>query len=54
MWKGPAHYEWYHTLGLVVLDIIRKQTEKAMKSKAVSNTPSWLLHQFLPPGSCLA
>jgi hypothetical protein len=33
--------------GLVVLDSIRKQAEQARKA-----TPSWLLHNLLPPGSC--
>ena len=37
---------------LVFLCTIRKQAEKAMRSKPVSSTPSWLLHQFLTPGSC--
>ena len=37
--------------GLAVLGSIRKQAEQAMKSKPVSSTPSWPLHQLLPPGS---
>ena len=36
--------------GLVILGSIRKQAEQAMRSKLVSNTPSWPLHQSLPPG----
>jgi hypothetical protein len=38
--------------GLVVLGSVRKQAEKAMKSKPLSSTPPWPLHQQLPPGSC--
>ena len=38
--------------GLVVLTSIRKKAEQAMGSKSVSSTLPWLLHQFLPPGSC--
>jgi hypothetical protein len=41
------------TLGLLVLQSIRKQTEQVMESKPVSSTPPWLLPQFLPPGSCI-
>ena len=37
--------------GLVVLGSIRKQAKKAMRSKPVSSTPPWPLHQLLPPGS---
>jgi hypothetical protein len=37
--------------GLVVLGSIRKQAETARGSKPVNNTPSWPLHQLLPPGS---
>jgi hypothetical protein len=36
----------------LVLGSIRKQAEQAMRSKPVSSTPPWLLHQLLPPGSC--
>lgn len=32
------------TLGFVVLDAIRKQTEQAMENKTISSTLSW------PPG----
>ena len=39
------------TLGLVVSDSIRKQAEQAMKSKVVSNTRPWPLHQLWPLGS---
>jgi hypothetical protein len=41
------------SLGLVVLGAIRKQVEKAMKSKPVSSTPLLPTHQLLPPGSGL-
>jgi len=34
---------------LVVLGFIRKQAEKATRSKPVSNKPPWPLHQLLPP-----
>ena len=37
--------------GMVVLDFVRNQAEQAMGSKLVSDTPPWLLHQLLPPGS---
>jgi hypothetical protein len=37
--------------GLMVLCSIRKQSEQAMMSKAVSSTPPWPLHPLLPPGS---
>jgi hypothetical protein len=40
--------------GLVILGSIRKETEQAMRSKAVSSIPPWSLHQLLPPGSCPA
>ena len=40
--------------GLVVLASIRKQPEQAMKSKPVSRTAPWALHQFLSSGSCPA
>ena len=38
--------------GLVVLSSIKKkkQAEQAMRSKPVSSTPPWSLHQFLCPG----
>jgi hypothetical protein len=39
-------------LGLVVLSYTRKQAEQAMRSKLVSSTSPWPLHQVLPPGSC--
>lgn len=39
--------------GQVVLGCIRKQTEQTTESKPVSNSPPWLLLQFLPAGSCL-
>jgi hypothetical protein len=38
--------------GLVVFGSIRKQAEQAMRSKPVSSTLPWSLHQLLPPGSC--
>jgi hypothetical protein len=38
--------------GLVVLSSIRKQAEQAGGSNPVSSTPSWPLHQRLPPSSC--
>jgi hypothetical protein len=34
------------------LGSIGKQAGQAMRSKSVSNTPPWPLHQLLPPGSC--
>ena len=34
---------------LMVLGSVRKQAEQAMRSKPVSNTPPWHLHQLLPP-----
>ena len=37
---------------LVVLSSLRKQAEQAMRSKPVSSTPPWSLHQLLPLGSC--
>ena len=40
------------TSKLVNLGSVRKQTEKAMRSKPVNSTPPWLLHDFLPPGCC--
>jgi hypothetical protein len=36
--------------GLVVLDSIRKQAKQAKRSKSVSISPPWPLHQLLPPG----
>lgn len=33
--------------GLVVLGLIRKQAEQAMRNKAVSRTLPWPLHQLL-------
>jgi hypothetical protein len=36
--------------GLMVLGSIIKQTEQAMRSKPVSSTPPWSLHQLLPLG----
>lgn len=39
--------------GLVVMGTIRNQAEQAMRSKSVNSTPSWTLHQLLPPDSCL-
>ena len=33
---------------------IRNQAQQAMRSKPVSSTPPWPLHQLLPPGSCPA
>ena len=33
--------------GLAVLGSVRKQTEQARRSKPVSSTPSWPLHQLL-------
>lgn len=41
------------TPGKVVPACIRKQAEQALESKPVHNMSSWLLLQFLPPGSCL-
>ena len=38
----------------MALDSIRKQTEKAMRSNAVSITLPWRLHQPLPIGFCPA
>jgi hypothetical protein len=35
--------------GLVALDSIREQAEKARKSKSVSKIPPWTLHQPLLP-----
>jgi hypothetical protein len=35
---------------LVILGSIRKQVEQAMRSKPVSSTPPWPLHQLLPLG----
>ena len=37
------------TPGLVVLGSIRKQAKQARRSKPVSSTPSWPLHQLLLP-----
>lgn len=37
---------------LVLLDAVKKQAKQAMRSKPVSSTPPWPLHQLLPPGSC--
>jgi hypothetical protein len=37
--------------GLVVPGSVRKQAEQAMRSKPVSSTPPWPLHQLLPPDS---
>lgn len=34
-------------LGVVVLDSVRKQVKQATRSKPVSVTPLWPLHQFL-------
>ena len=39
------------TLGLVVLSPIRKQAEQTARSQPASSGPSWLLLQFLHPGS---
>ena len=47
---GPSPLWWSHP-GLVVLGSIKKQAEQAMVSNPVTSTPSYLLHQFLPPGS---
>jgi hypothetical protein len=33
--------------GLVVLSSIREQAEEARRSKPVSSTPPWPVHQFL-------
>jgi hypothetical protein len=38
---------------LVVLGSIRKQAEQAKRSKLVSSIPLLLLHQLLPPASCI-
>ena len=35
--------------GLLVLGSVRKQAEQGRGSKPVSSTPSWPLHQLLPP-----
>jgi hypothetical protein len=40
------------TPGLVALGSIRKQAEQARRSKPVSSTPPWSLHQLLPPSFC--
>jgi hypothetical protein len=52
MGEGPTHGGVI--LGLVVLGSIRKQAEQAMRSKPVSSTPPWPLHQLLPLGSSSA
>lgn len=41
--------------GLVALDAVRKQAEEAVRSKLVSSTTSWPLHELIPSGlsSCL-
>jgi hypothetical protein len=39
--------------GLVVLGSIRKQAEQARGSNSVSSISPHLLHQLLPPISCL-
>lgn len=36
--------------GKMVLNYINKEIGQAMRSKAVSNIPLWLLINFLPPG----
>jgi len=41
------------TPGIVVLGAIRKQAEEAMRSKPVSSTLPWPLHQLLPPALLL-
>jgi hypothetical protein len=41
------------TSGLVILDCIRAQGERAMRSKAGHSIAPWPLLQFLPPSSCL-
>jgi hypothetical protein len=38
--------------GLVVLGFIKKQAEKAMRSKSVRSTPLQSLHHLLLLGSC--
>ena len=38
--------------GLVALGSIRKQAAQIMKSKPVSSTPLWPLHELLLPASC--
>ena len=38
--------------GLVVLGVVRNHSEQTVRSKPVSNTPPWPLHQLLPPSSC--
>jgi hypothetical protein len=35
--------------GLVILDSIRKQAEKARGNRPISNIPPWPLHQLLLP-----
>lgn len=35
------------------LDCLRQQVDLAMRSKAVSGVPPWLLHALLHPGPCL-
>jgi len=39
--------------GLMVLGSIRRQTKQAVRSKPVSSTLPWPLHQLLPPGPAL-
>lgn len=36
----------------MVLDSIRKQAKHTMRSKPVTSTTPWSLHQLLSPGSC--
>lgn len=41
------------TLGQLVLEAIRKQTEQGIWNELASSIPPWLLLWFLSPGSCL-
>jgi hypothetical protein len=52
IWEGLTLCGWYQH-EKVILGSVRKQTEQAVRSKAVSSVPPWPLLQFLPPSSCL-
>jgi hypothetical protein len=51
-WKNAQPIVGGVTLELVVLYFIGKQVKQATRSKPVSSSSLWLLHQVLPPGSC--
>lgn len=38
--------------GLMVLGSIKNQADQVMRSRPVSTTPPWLMHQLLPPSFC--